>query len=1147
MKSKYISWLIISIMVGYSTSAQTVVINELMSSNNQTLVDEDGDTPDWIELYNSGNSSVNLSGFYLSDDSTNLTKWAMPSTMMLPQGQLVIFASGKNRQAPEMHTNFGISSSGEELYLSDENGVIQAVPAVELSPDASYALTVNGGNTWEVTGTPTPEASNIIELVPNLEFSHDGGYYENNVNVILTSSIPGSTIHYTLDGSIPDQTDPIYSAPITMAELLNQPAIIALNQSAVGWTSPVTNVDMINTLRAVVYHNGEAITPIETNSYLVGGIHEIDMPIASITVENNCLFDQDTGYYIPGPNPGSAVWYYNGNFHQQNREVPAHIEFFEPDGEVAIDQDAGLKLHGGLTKTYSQKSLKLVARSEYGEGEFKHKFFEDSDLEEYDRIIFRNTGQDYNRAMMRDAVINDLAEGLDLERQHTRPTIVFLNGEYWGIHSLREKIDEHHLENLYGVTKDSIDLLQVNGSVMEGSDDDYDEFYDYVMNQDLTDNQTFEWILDNVDLENFADYFITQMYFNNREWPHNNIKFWKHQADGNKWRWILFDADVTAGAWPPTNANNSAYDWMADTNGYPVWSRGPWLHMLTNEDYRNYYINRSADLQNTNFSLQKCLDMIGMHKDRYMPQIADHIARWQHIPTVSDWESRVSTFSLFATLRPDEYWDHTVDYFGLSGTSNLTLDQSVAGAGQIKVSTLQHENFPWTGEYYNDTPIPIEAIPAQGYSFSHWEETGETDPTIEVTLTGNATYTAVYELTTPLATGVVFNELLASNMNGITDTAGNTEDWLELYNGSNSVMNVAGLFMTDDLTDKDKWQITPPDSSMTEMQPGDFLFFWIDKDAEEGWNHANFKLSGNGESVYLYQLLGNDTILIDAVLYTEQESDVSYGRYPDGGSDMEFMLISTPDESNVYQGPNFDLSINEILAKNVADLIDDQGNHSDWIEIYNGGSEDTELAGYYLSDDPEDPTKHKIQRFDPTPTMVDAGRFMVMYADDDSLNLPGHLPFKFSSGGETVTLTYAVPGDTTMIDQLTFDEQTEDVSFGRYPDGSTDLEFMSTTTPEASNVQDIDQTSIVEIEAGIAIYPNPFQESFTIRFEDGTENPMVAEVISVGGRKVIRQQINSGTNAINITTGQLAPGLYNVRLIDSLSGFEGRSFNLIRE
>lgn len=1117
-----------------------------MASNDQTILDEDGDTPDWIELYNGGNSSLNLSGFYLSDDSTMLMKWALPSTMVLPQGHIVVFASGKDRTFPEMHANFGISSAGEEIYLSDENGVIQTVPATALGPDESLSLTIDGGSEWAVTSTPTPSGTNAIALIANLTFSHEGGYYENAIDVIMTSTIPGSTIHYTLDGSIPDETDPVYSTALNMGELLDQPAGISLEQSAVNWTSPVTTIDKINTLRAVVYHNGEAITPVSTNSYLIGDIFDTDMPIASITLEANCLFDQDTGFYIPGADPGSAVWYYNGNFHQQNREVPAHIEFFEPDGEVAIDQDAGLKLHGGLTKTYSQKSLKLVARSEYGEGEFKHKFFEDSDLEDYDRIIFRNTGQDYNRAMMRDAVINDLAEGLDLERQHTRPTIVFLNGEYWGIHNLREKIDEHHLENLYDINKDSIDFLQVNGLPDNGSDDQYDEFYEYVMTEDLTDNGTFEWIEDHVDLENFADYFITQMYFNNREWPHNNIKFWKHQADGNKWRWVLFDTDVTAGAWPPTNAISSAYEWMADTNGYPVWSRGPWLHMLTNENYKNYFINRSADLQNTNFSEQSCLDMIDMHKQRYMPEIADHLARWQHVPNVSTWETRVSTFSLFATLRPDEYYDHTVAYFGLSGTSSLTVDQNINGAGSITVSTLNPESFPWFGEYYNDVPVPIEAIPAEGYSFSHWEETGETDPSIEVTLTGNETYTAVYELTTPLVTGISINEILASNSNGIVDTAGNTEDWFELYNNSASMVNVSGLYMTDDLTDKDKWRIQPNDPAQTEMQPGDFLFFWADDDDEEGWNHTNFKLSGNGESIFLYQLIGNDTLLIDAVLFQEQEADLSYGRYPDGSNNLEYMFTTTPGETNMYQAPNLDLSINEILAKNVADIVDDQGNNSDWIEIYNAGGSNTDLGGYFLSDDPEDLTKFKIPFFDPSPTLVDAGGFTIMYADDDSLNLPGHLPFKFSSGGETVSLTYAVPGDTTLIDQLTFAEQTEDVSFGRYPDGSPTLEFMNTTTPEASNVQD-PLTSIKETESGIVVYPNPFKDRFTVRFETGTTNQLQAEMYAADGRLVFKKTVYEGSTTVEIATDQLPPGLYNLRLIDTLSGFESRSFNLIQE
>lgn len=1145
MKLKIVLLSILPLLFCAESFAQAIVINEIMASNNLTLTDEDGDSEDWIELFNTSNSSINLSAFYLSDDSTDLTKWQMPSTMMLPQGHAIVFASGKDRDFPEMHTNFGISSGGEELYLSDQNGILQTVPATILGTDEALALTVDGGSSWAVTADPTPETSNQITLVPNLTFSHEGGFYENSIDVVMTSTIPGSSIHYTLDGSIPDETDPVYTDAISMGELLNQPATLATQQSAVGWVSPVSTIDKINTLRAVIYHNGQALTPVETNSYLIGDVSEVGMPIASINVEANCLFDTDTGFYIPGPNPGNPSWYYTGNFHTQNREVPAHVEFFEPDGEVAIDQRAALKLHGGLTKTYSQKSLKLIARSEFGEGEFRHKFFEDSDLDEFDRIILRNTGQDYNRAMMRDAVINDLADGLDLERQHTRPTIVFLNGEYWGIHNLREKIDEHHLENLYGLDKDSIDFLQVNGYVEEGSDDDYDAFYDYVMNQDLSDNATFQWVEEQADLENFADYFITQMYFNNREWPHNNIKFWKYQGDGGQWRWILFDTDVTAGAWPPTNANNSAYDWMADTNGYPVWSRGPWLHMLTNQDYKHYYINRSADLQNTKFTEQSCHDMIDMHKQRYMPQIANHIARWQHIPTVPTWETRVSTFSLFCSQRPDDYFDHTVAYFGLSGSSNLTVDQNIAGAGSIQLSTLHHTSFPWTGEYYHDVPINLEAIPAEGYTFSHWQETGETDPSIEVVITGNTTYTAVYSLSAPLVSGIAINELVASNINGIVDTAGSTEDWFELYNNSGSTVNVNGLYITDDLGDKDKWKIEPADPSETEMAPGDFLFFWADNDPEEGWNHTNFKLSSSGESIYLYQLLGNDTLLIDAVIFNDQEPDISYGRYPDGSWMLDQMIFTTPGASNIQQTMNPDLHINEILAKNVNDLIDDQGNNSDWIEIYNAGTEDTELAGYFLSDDPTDLTQFRIPLLDPTPTLVPAGGFMIMYADDDSLNLPGHLPFKFSSAGESVTLSFVQNGDTTIVDELTFGQQEEDISFGCYPDGSSNLEIMNTTTPEASNVQNI--TSIESLESnGITVFPNPFQNGITIKFEEPAHNQMQVALYGSDGRLMIQHPISDGATEYRLITDRFAAGLYNLRLTDLSGKTQPRSFNLIK-
>lgn len=985
--------------------AQQLLINEIMAKNTITIQDNDGDYSDWIEIYNPGVSAIPLLGYHLTDDRQNLNKWLIPNTAIIGGGHLLIFASGKDLGNPEFHTNFSISSSGESIYLVNPNGTIQdSTIAVAIPADLSYARITDGDPNWIISSTTTPNATNITTIVPMLSASHQSGVFQDSLTFFISSNVQGD-VHYTLNGDLPTINSTILTTPLIIKDKSQDSNYYSMIQSSVVFSPPTSTISKINTIRYALFNNGVQITDVTTKTFILG--LNYSLPIASIVTDPNNLFSADSGFYVPGLNPGSGPWFTSANFYQQNNESPAHFEYFDANSNLVVSQDVGLKLHGGITRSYSQKSLKIVARSVYGEGELNYDFFSGKTIDEFDRIVLRNGGQDYSRSIIRDAFINRVAEDLNMATMHSQPTIVFLNGEYWGIHILREKVDEHHLENLYGINKDSIDLLQGNADVIEGSNTEYLNLMSYIAANDLTIPANYSVVGNQINIENFIDYYLVEIFYNNREWPHNNIKYYKQQGPNNKWNWILFDTDITSGAWSACNADKNAYTWLSDTVGYPIWSRLMFLKLIENSEFKNQFANRFADLKNSIFTPSHQMSILNSLKAELLPEIGEHLERWNHMPTTQDWLNRVGVVEVFINARGGYIWDQTRQFLSLgNATVNVTLDENILDAGNIKFSTLTHEDLPWNGTYYKTTTIEIRALPNPGYIFTYWLETGDTNSTVTVTLNSDTSFTAMYQLNTTAIDYLVINEIQASNTNGIIDDSLQYTDWIELYNKGNVTIDLNQFYLTDDLENQCKWKIQLSDTGLSNLQPGEFICFYADGDTLEGETHTNFSLSGGGEQVGVFQIIGIDSIPSDTLNYSARISDVSFGRYPDGANQFRNFTIPSFQTENQVKLFYDSLHINELLAKNVNDTTDINGDNEDWVEIYNGGTQQVDLGGYFLSDDVNDPTKWKIPLDNNGEMVINGKSFALFFADNDTEDGKNHLPFKLSSAGETINLSF---------------------------------------------------------------------------------------------------------------------------------------------
>tara|TARA_B100000809_G_scaffold15123_1_gene13681 strand:+ start:531 stop:3941 length:3411 start_codon:yes stop_codon:yes gene_type:complete len=1134
---KYIYYftLIFAISLTVQTSfAQQLMINELMAKNSSVIQDSDGDYPDWIEIYNPGVSAATLAGYHLTDDRQNLNKWLIPNTAIIGGGHLLIFASGKDRGSPEFHSNFSISSSGESIYLVNPSGLIEDSTASIIIPeDLSYARITDGDPNWIISSTTTPGAANNTTIVPMLSASHQSGVFQDSITFVINSNAQGD-IHYTLDGNLPTINSPILTAPLIIKNRSQDSNYYSMIPSSVVFSPPTATIPKINTIRYALFNNGVKITDVINKTFILD--LNYSLPIVSIVTDPNNLFSPDSGFYVPGLNPGTGPWFTAANFYQQNNESPAHFEYFDTNSNLVISQNVGIKLHGGITRSYSQKSLKIIARSEYGKGELEYDFFNGKTIDEFDRIILRNGGQDNSRSIIRDAFVSRVAEDLNLVTMHAQPTIVFLNGEYWGIHILREKPDEHHLENLYGIDKDSIDLLQGNADIIEGSNTEYLNMLNYITNNDLSISTNYNIVEDQINIENFIDYFSVEIYYNNREWPHNNIKYYKQQGANHKWNWILFDTDITSGAWSVCKADRDSYIWLSDTAGYPIWSRIMFLKLIENNEFKDQFVNRFADLKNTIFTASNQLSVINGLKNELLPEINGHLERWNHMPTQQDWLNRVGVVEVFINDREDYIWNQTRQFFTLGDTTvNVVLNENIQNAGVIKFSSLNHQNLPWNGQYYKTTTIEVSAIPNFGYQFSHWLETGNINSTINISLSCDTSFTAIYQATSTATTDLVINEIQTSNSNGILDTALQHPDWIELYNKGNTAIDLNQFYLTDNLLMPCKWKIQLSDTSLSNLDPYEFICFYADKDTLEGELHTNFSLSSGGEQVGVYQVIGIDSIPSDTLSFGNRISNVSFGRYPDGANQLRNFTIPTFQAQNQIKLFYDSLYINEILAKNLNDTTDVNGDYEDWIEIYNGGNEQVDLGGYFLSDDINDPTRWKIPIDNNGGMVIDAKSFALFFADNDTEDGENHLPFKLSSAGETINLSFLDDQNILTIDELTFSTQQDDISFGRFPDGDINTVSFINTTPNRTNYLII--TSLEENnESGFTFYPNPFSDAIII--ENDFKQPTPFKIVSIIGQVIIKGMIKSNKHKIDID--HLSPNIYFLSI-------DSRTYKIIKQ
>ena len=592
----------------------------------------------------------------------------------------------------------------------------------------------------------------------NLYFNYNEGIYPAHLDLKIVKS-DSVKAFYTTDGTLPSSSSLKIDSILTFS------------------------LDTNLVFRALIYKDGKKIEQIN-KSFLVG--RSFSMGVVSIIVEPDNFFGYDRGIYVKGCCASEDPPYKGANFWKGWERV-ANIEFFEPDGKLAFNQKAVVRIFGGFSKGLPMKSLAVISKKKYGKKYFKYPIFPDKDIKKYKSFVLRNSGGDFNKSHFRDAFITNLVKPLDMEIQAYRPVVVYINGQYWGVHNMREKITEHYLKSNCGVDKDSVDILRHNKQLQYGTRKYYLKLNKFLEKNNFSDTSKIRELDKLMDIDNYINYNIAEVYVHNKD-AGGNIRYWRARNDTARWRWIFYDTDLSFAI-----SNKYAYKVntlkQMTTKNDETWPNPPWStflirKLLENDSIKQVYINRFADNLNTIFSTENVLFRIDSTKKLIEKEMPTHFNRWNY-SNLDKWKEQIERMREFARKRPSYMRKFIMEKFDLKDTVLVTVNITHPLHGKIKLNSLSL-NQSFSGYYFSGIPIELEAVPDIGYFFSGWA-TDRTQSKIRIAPDSLSVLSPKF-MKLPYSKHwkeVVINELCLKS-----DTLASTKDWIELYNKSDTTVNI---------------------------------------------------------------------------------------------------------------------------------------------------------------------------------------------------------------------------------------------------------------------------------------------------------------------------------------------------------------------
>lgn len=860
-----------TLLLSAVTSYGSIVINEVMPKNVCSTVDDMFQFSGWAELYNSGSEAVDVSSYFLTDTSAIAEKWRIEAegtqsekSVIPPGGFLVIYLDGSNEDPQPFHASFKLPAKKGTLYLFDGSGrQVDRMVYDTTYRNVSYGRVGDGEKSFGFLLKATPGASNngvktSKTQTPAPSFDLKPGFYSGEQSVRISDADASAEIFYSTDGSEPTkEKGTLYNGPVTISE--NMP------------------------LRAAAYRDGQFPSNVTSATYFIDE-RNINLPVVAIVSDPEYLYGDELGLLVAGYNGSEVPSYCNGPDDEANYwndwDRPANFEFFDGKKKEQLNQEVKIGNFGACSRTKFVKSIKVNAAKVYGDNELDYPIFKEKPNLRWKSVVLRNSGNDFGRSYLRDGFLQTAASCLDIDHQAYQPSVVFVNGVYYGMLNIRERTNKDFIFSNHGYDEDEFFMN-------EGSHAHSGTTYERVLNlaklssEAINEPGMYEKIDSIVDINEFLNYFLAEIYVVNRDWPGGNIKAWVPKK-GGKWRWILYDTDFGFSLYEQNYSTRSITSLANKSETF----KG----LMQNEVIKRRFLAKCCVHLATTFSearMSAILDSLLENVRTEAEYYAEYLSKHKKIE--GSFDDNIASIRKFIEKRVPYIYK---DIKALYGPDSLRVRIS---------SSLRNAKFMLNGEpinmndfsglYFQDTPCEVEAIAPAGYLFDHWVVTRNgSAETIREPLIQDAACADSYEAFfvedasyDPDVNRIFFNEICTKNKVYL-DEFRQTEDWIEFINTGKDDVDMAGLFLSSSIDTLGMYEIPSGHAALTTIPSEGFLVFWADKDPEQGPLHANFKLPfSETETLFLSKKVNGSFVILDSVTYQFHDLHRSYARFVDEG------------------------------------------------------------------------------------------------------------------------------------------------------------------------------------------------------------------------------------------------------------------------
>ena len=1031
-----------------------------------------------------------------------------------------------------LHTNFKISSAGETIYLYSPTQQLlsslvvncgQIDNSVGLFPDASSNVVIFANGTPDSTNNASQTYSSYLSP-PTI--SVPSGFYNSTISVSISNpNGPETSLRYTLNGDDPNLTSTLYNgAPIP--------------------------VFYSGVLKVKAFSSNELPSETAVATYLFGINHVT--PILSVVTDQENLY---------GPDGIFDNW-------QFDWEKAAYVEYFDTAQQLIFSQQAGIQIDGGYggSRFHPQHSFRVELDDPVlGAGPINYPLIPNrAERTKFSKMYLRNGSNYYLTLPHKDAAhVEGMAAETNNYYSAWRPVTVYINGAYFGLYELREKIDAEYFEELENADSDSIDILSQsvwNGSVLravEGSVDDFYEDYAAFNSLDPADSNFWNDADEYFDMTYYNDYIIAETWAGNIDWPGNNIKIYRSNTSNFRWRYCLIDLE---GSMNPLGFSSAYDDHIAFVLGADP--NNPYINVflkgIQNPRFRNYFINRHADLMNTSYQFSRLSSIENSMFNQTVIEMPKQYTRWgDPNDIIGQMNSFVENHEIFLSelsVRTEQVRNHIQNNFSLAAQVDVTLDVFPAGAGKIKINTIIPTELPWTGVYFNGNPVELTAIPNIGYEFAYWDENDvlsaiNTNISINQNITSSTLYLAVFTPSTE------FGNIAITEVNYNSDSTRNSGNWIEFHNYGNAPLDISGWRFTDSTLNNN--YIFPAGSI---MESGDYIIvaedialFQSQFPLVPAYGPTGFGFSNSSEALTLFDY--NNFPVISMHYMDSLPWPIAADGY---GKTLEIIdPTSNPALASSWfpgcvggspGGPFVPCSeaiiFSEINYNSSADA--DAG---DWVELLNTSTSALDISGWKFRDEDD------AHNFNIPPNTILPGLGRIVITKEPGLfqnrfplvtNYVGPFDFGLSSSGEAIRI---FDSSGKLYNSMVYDEAIS------WPQGANGNGFTLELIDEVGNLCDgtnwedgcpegspgtefVTPCSINSVDDsdfgtdGAIIFPNPSSGVFHIRLPNSSnpKSEVMAEVYNYLGEKIYSTTFTSMSNGMTLDLSGSPKGVYVIRI-----------------